>query len=159
MSLYNRFMDIRRAQPGDGPSFIALVRALAAFEQLPPPDEHAEARLLVDAFADPPRYQLWVADDAGEVVAYAVTFTTYSTFRALPSLHLEDLFVHPDRRRRGVASAMLARLRDEARAQGCGRFEWMVLDWNKDAKKLYQRVGAELSTQWHLCRVSLPDPS
>ncbi len=146
---------VRRAVPADGPAYVALVRALAVFEHLPPPDDEAAGRLVADAFADPPRYELWVAERAGAVVAYAATFMTYSTFLARPTLFLEDLFVHPDARRGGVASAVLARLRDEARARGCGRFEWMVLDWNVDAQKLYARVGAEEHAAWRLWRVTL----
>lgn len=146
---------VRRAVPADAPAYVALVRALAEFEKLPPPDESAAARLVADAFADPPRYELWVAELGGEVVAYAVTFPTYSTFRALPSLFLEDLFVHPSARRAGVATAILARLREEAVARGCGRFEWFVLDWNVDAQKLYARIGAEEQAAWRLWRVKL----
>ena len=146
---------VRRALPADGPAFLALVRALAAFESLPPPADDAAARLVADAFADPPRYELWVAEVDGAVAAYAATFMTYSTFRARPTLFLEDLFVHPDARRRGVATAVLARLRAEAEARGCGRFEWMVLDWNADAQRLYAGVGAEEHSAWRLWRVTL----
>jgi GNAT superfamily N-acetyltransferase len=99
---------VRRALPADGPAFLGLVRALADFEKLPGPDEAAAARLLADAFAEPPRYELWVAELPGEgVVAYAVTFATYSTFLARPTLFLEDLFVHPRARRRGIARRVL----------------------------------------------------
>lgn len=146
---------IRRAVPADGPAFVALVRALASFERLPLPDDAAAARLVADAFGDPPRYELWVAEIEGAVVGYAATFMTYSTFLARPSLFLEDLFVHPDARRRGVASALLTRLRAEAVARGCGRFEWMVLDWNRDAQALYARLGAEAQAAWQLWRVTL----
>src|SRR5687768_10791825 len=86
------FMDIRRATPADGPAIVELIRCLAEFEKLPPPDAAAEARLLADAFGDRTRLELWVADDGGRVLAYAATFETYSTFRARPSLFLEDLF-------------------------------------------------------------------
>ena len=148
-------MVIRPANPDDGPSYIELVRSLAAFEKLPPPDEEACARLVADAFADPPRYRLWVAEDGGRVVAYAVTFETYSTFLARPTLFLEDLFVHPDARRRGIGTAMLEHLRDHARARGCGRFEWTVLDWNTGAQKVYHAFGAELLDDWRIMRVLL----
>lgn len=146
---------IRRATRADGPAYLALVRSLAAFEHLTPPDEAASARLIEDAFSNPPRYELWIAQLEGAVVAYAVTFTTYSTFLARPTLFLEDLFVHPDARRRGVATAMLATLRAEAEARGCGRFEWNVLDWNRDAQALYERIGAEMLPDWRLMRIVL----
>ncbi len=148
-------IDVRRATPADGPAYIALVRALAAFEKLPP-DDAAAARLVADAFGDHPRYELWIAELDGAVAAYAVTFATYSTFRGKPSLVLEDLFVHPAHRRRGVARAVLARLRGEAEARGCGRFEWFVLDWNEDAQTLYASVGAAPLKEWQLWRVDLP---
>jgi GNAT superfamily N-acetyltransferase len=150
-------IDIRHARPSDGPTYLSLVRSLAEFEHLDPPDAAACQRLLDDAFADPPVYRLWVAEFDGSVVAYAATFVTYSTFLARPTLFLEDLFVHPDARRRGVARAVLARLRSEAEARGCGRFEWNVLDWNTDAQALYASVGAEMMTDWRLMRVVLPE--
>jgi GNAT superfamily N-acetyltransferase len=149
-------ISVRRADPTDGPAYVGLVRALAAFEKLPPPDDAAAARLVADAFCDPPRYELWIAELDGAVAAYAVTFPTYSTFRGKPTLFLEDLFVHPDARRRGVASAVLKRLREEAEARGCGRFEWNVLDWNENAQQLYAGVGARPLEEWQLWRVDLP---
>lgn len=153
-------MQIRPATAADGPAIVALIRALAEFEKLPPPDAAAEERLLRDAFATtPPRIEFWVAeDDTGGVVAYAGCFETYSTFRARPSLYLEDLFVHPSARRRGVARRMLACLREEAERRGCGRFEWTVLEWNEDAKALYRGIGAEVLPDWQLVRLDLRYP-
>jgi GNAT superfamily N-acetyltransferase len=148
-------MHLRPALPSDGPAFVALVRALADFEKLPGPDEAAAARLVADFSASPPRYELLLAEVEGEVVAYAAHFMTYSTFRARPSLFLEDLFVHPKARRKGIATAILARLRALAEERGCGRFEWFVLDWNKDAQVLYEGVGAKQIPSWVLCRVDL----
>ena len=149
-------IQIRRAVPDDGPAYISLVRALADFEKLDPPDAAACQRLLDDAFCDPPLYRLWVAELDGEVVCYAVTFPTYSTFLAKPTLWLEDIFVHPNARRRGVATAVLAHLRSEAEATGCGRMEWSVLDWNTGALTLYERIGATLLHDWRICRLVLP---
>jgi GNAT superfamily N-acetyltransferase len=148
-------MTIRRATPADGAAFLNLVQALADFERLPGPDQAARERLLADAFGPEPRYQLLVAEDGGEVVAYAAYFMTYSTFRARPTLYLEDLFVHPDSRRRGIATAMMTRLRQLASEHGCGRFEWSVLDWNEGAQKLYDAVGATRQSGWWLMRVDL----
>lgn len=149
-------MQIRRATPDDGPAYLDLVRALATFEALPPPDPAACERLLRDAFSEPPRYELWVAEGAaGEISAYAVTFSTYSTFLARPTLYLEDLFVHPRARRQGIATAMLRHLRELAEQRGCGRMEWMVLDWNTDAQALYERVGADMKQEWRLMRLTL----
>ncbi|HTM21741.1 MAG TPA: GNAT family N-acetyltransferase, partial [Kofleriaceae bacterium] len=83
-------------------------------------------------------------------------FPTYSTFLGRPGLWLEDLFVHPDARRRGIATAMLAYLRQVAEGRGCGRFEWNVLDWNVDAQTLYRGIGADLLQEWRLVRLVLP---
>lgn len=148
-------LTVRLAGPTDGPAFVGLVRALSAFEQLPGPDEAAAARLLEDAFGARRRFELHVAELDGDVVAYAVTFPTYSTFLARPTLFLEDLFVHPRARRKGVARALMARLTERARELGCGRFEWMVLDWNTDAQTFYDGLGAERLGTWRLCRVTL----
>lgn len=148
-------VEIRRARPADGNAYLQLVHALATYEKLEAPDPTSCQRLLQHAFGDDPRYDLWVATLEERVVAYAVTFETYSTFRALPSLYLEDLFVHPDARRQGIGRSMLTTLRAHAEARGCGRFEWTVLDWNTDAQKLYSEIGATLLEEWRLCRLTL----
>ena len=147
-------MEIRPARAADGPRIVELIRLLARFEELPEPDDEAARRLCTHAFTER-RLELWVAEEGDEVVAYAACFTTYSTFRARPSLFLEDLFVHPAARRRGVATALLARLRQVAEERGCGRFEWMVLEWNRDAQALYAGIGAELLPDWRLVRLDL----
>lgn len=148
-------MEIRRARADDGPAFLELVEALAHFEELDPPDEAGRERLLEDGFGDRPRFEPWVAELDSRVVAYAVLFETYSTFRAKPCLYLEDIFVHPDARRRGVATAMMERFRRLAEERGCGRFEWIVLDWNKGAQALYDRIGAEMLSDWRVVRLEL----
>lgn len=149
-------VDIRFATRTDVPEFIGLIQALADFEKLPGPDDAARERLIEHAFGPSPKYEVLVAEVEGEIVAYAIFFHTYSTFRAKPTLFLEDLFVHPRARRRGVARAMLARLRALAEERDCGRFEWMVLDWNTDAQKLYDGVGAKMLNDWRLYRTDLP---
>jgi GNAT superfamily N-acetyltransferase len=144
---------IRAASAADGPAFIALVRGLAAFEHLEPPDEAAAARLLEHAFGPRPRYELRVVELGGELVAYAVFFETYSTFRASPSLFLEDLFVRADARGRGIGRSLLTQLARLAVERGCGRFEWSVLDWNEGAQRFYRSLGARILQEWQLCRV------
>lgn len=149
-------MQIRPATRDDGPAFLGLVKALADFEKLDPPPPEVGERMLEHTFGDTKHFDLWIAELDSAVVAYAVTFHTYSTFRALPTLFLEDLFVHPDARRQGVARAMLDYLKSVAQERGCGRFEWMVLDWNEDAKKLYDGYGASRLPEWELYRYDLP---
>src|SRR5688500_2759639 len=147
-------MEIRPARRADVPAIVDLMTLLARFEELPPPGPDVVARLAGDAF-DEGRLELWVATVDDAVVAYAALFSTYSTFLARPTLFLEDLFVNPDARRRGIARAMLARLKEEAVARGCGRFEWLVLDWNQDARALYDGFGARAHESWRLYRVEL----
>ena len=146
---------IREAVRADGPAIVALIGALAEFEHLPGPSEAAAARLLEHGFGAPRYYEALVAELDGAVVGYAIHLTTYSTFLAKPTLFLEDIFVHPRARRHGIASAMMERLRALAVTRGCGRFEWMVLDWNVGAQALYEKMGARRLDEWRLCRVEL----
>jgi GNAT superfamily N-acetyltransferase len=129
------------------------VRALADFEKLPPPDDEAARRLIGDAFGPRPRFDVLVAEIAGEVCAYALFFESYSTFRAAPSLWLEDLFVESDVRGRGIGTSFMRELARVAVARGCHRFEWTVLDWNERARSFYQSLGARLLGEWQVCRV------
>lgn len=147
---------LRPATPADGAAYIDLVRGLARFEELEPPDDAAAGRLLEHAFGPRPRYELCVVELGGELVAYAVFFETYSTFRALPSLYLEDLFVREDARGRGIGGMILRHLAQLAVARGCGRFEWSVLDWNERAQSFYRSLGADIMSDWQLCRVDGP---
>lgn len=144
---------IRKATAADGAAYIELVRSLAAYEKLAAPDDVAAARLLEHAFGAAPRYELTVAQLGSALVAYAVHFETYSTFRALPSLYLEDLYVREDARRRGIGAQLLRHLARLAVERGCGRFEWSVLDWNQGAQRFYRSLGARILDDWRLCRV------
>lgn len=143
---------IRAAEARDLPAVVGLVRALADFEKLEGPDD-AAARRLADDFAAG-RYSLLVADDGERIVGYALFFFTYSTFLARPSLYLEDLFVHPGARGRGIGERFMRALAKEAVARGCGRFEWTVLDWNVNAQTFYKRLGAEILPGWWTCRIT-----
>jgi GNAT superfamily N-acetyltransferase len=145
--------EIRPATARDVPSVIALIRGLAEFERLPGPDEAAAARFAADFAATPPRFELLVAERAGEVVDYALHFPTYSTFLARPSLYLEDLYVRPNQRGAGIGAAFMRRLAATAVERGCGRFEWTVLDWNVRAQAFYQSLGARMLPEWRICRV------
>jgi GNAT superfamily N-acetyltransferase len=146
---------VRDARRDDAAAIVALVRALAEFERLPGPTEAAAARFVEHGFGARPAFESLVAERDGEIVAYAIFFTTYSTFRMRPTLFLEDLFVHPRVRRCGVATRLMERLRALAVARGCGRFEWMVLDWNAGAQALYAKLGGKQMDEWRLCRVEL----
>jgi GNAT superfamily N-acetyltransferase len=148
---------VRRLTASDGDAFIGLVAALAHYEALAPPDPGARERLVRDALADPPRFTTLLAELAGKIVAYAIFFETYSTFLAQPTLYLEDLFVLPEARGRGVGTALFRACAAEARRRGCGRMEWQVLAWNDLAIGFYEALGAApLHTDWRCYRLTAP---
>lgn len=135
--------------------FVQLICALAHYEHLPPPDAAAQQRLYADAFhRTPPRYTALLAIDDGAVCGYCMFFETYSSFLAKPTLFIEDIFVLPQWRGRGIGRALLAHVALEARKRSCGRMEWLVLDWNEPAKRFYERVGAQCLQQWQLYRMT-----
>jgi hypothetical protein len=148
---------IRPAEPRDLPAVIALIRALAEFEKLPGPDDAAAERFAAHAFGAGRPFELLVAEVGGEVVGYALFFTTYSTFLARPGLYLEDVFVRPDLRGRGIGGALMRRLAALAVERGHGRFEWTVLDWNVRAQAFYRSLGARILPEWRVCRVEGED--
>jgi GNAT superfamily N-acetyltransferase len=145
---------IRLATPTDLPAIIHLIRALAEYEKLSHQVVIEEARLREHLFGPKPYAEVLLAEDGDQVVGYALFFHTYSTFLARPSLYLEDLFVLPEQRGRGHGKALLARLARLAVERGCGRFEWMVLDWNTPAIQFYESLGATVSPEWKLCRMT-----
>jgi GNAT superfamily N-acetyltransferase len=144
---------IRPAGPADADTLLELVDALADYEKLRRPDEAARTRLRRDGFGENPRFRAYLGEADGEPVAYAITFHTYSSFLALPTLYLEDLFVLPDARGKGVGSALFRHLVQEAVREGCGRMEWVVLDWNRVAIDFYERQGARRLTEWYTYRL------
>jgi len=146
---------IRRATPQDAPALIRLIIALAEFEKLTPPDAAAQQRLIEHGFGAAPRFEAWLAfsDSSGEPVGYALVFETYSSFLARPSLYLEDIFVLPAHRGRGIGSALLRHCIRLAHERGCGRVEWTCLDWNTKAQRVYENLGAERLSQWLLYRL------
>jgi GNAT superfamily N-acetyltransferase len=146
---------VRPATTADADTWLALVDALADYEKLDRPTPDARARLLNDAFGPGPhRIQVYMAQVDGRDVAYAITCETYSSFLALPTLYLEDLFVLPDARRHGVGRAMFRYLAGEAVRRGCGRMEWVVLDWNQLAIDFYDKLGARRMTEWYTYRLT-----
>ena len=111
---------IRRAELKDADVLLDLITGLAEFEKLPPPDGEARKRLVEHGFGDRPRFEAWLAEVEGKAVAYAILFETYSTFLALPTLYLEDLFVLTDYRGRGIGSQMLRHCIQLAKERECG---------------------------------------
>ena len=146
---------IRRAIKKDGKQFLALVNALADYEKLKRPTRTACARLLRDAFGKQKRFDVFLAFVSSQVVGYAIFFETYSSFLALPTLYMEDIFVLKDYSKQKIGYKLFQRCLAEAKRCGCGRMEWMVLDWNKLAIKFYDRIGAKQMKQWLLYRIEL----
>jgi GNAT superfamily N-acetyltransferase len=139
---------VRRSEPSDIRRLLELIDGLADYEKLPRPDAAARERLTADATADPPRFRTLLAEVDGTVVGYAIYFFTYSTFRALPSLYLEDIFVLPECRGMGAGKALFQACAADAVRQGCGRMEWQVLSWNEPSIKFYERIGARQLDAW-----------
>jgi GNAT superfamily N-acetyltransferase len=139
---------IRRAEITDSEALFRLIDALADFEKLPKPDAAARKRLLQDTFGPRKRIDVFLAELDKEPVAYAIVFETYSSFLALPTLYLEDIFVLSEYRGRQVGHRLFTYCVSEAYRRGCGRMEWAVLDWNRAAIDFYERAGARQLGEW-----------
>jgi len=146
----------RAAGPADAQEVLSLVDRLAEYEKLPGPDDHARERFVRDGFGlSPPRFEVWLAEDrVGTPLGYALFFETYSTFLARPTLYLEDLFVLPEYRGRGIGKALMNLCIRLARERGCGRMEWCCLDWNTSAQEFYQAIGARRMSEWYTYRLT-----
>lgn len=148
-------MKVRRARRSDAADLVGLVRALADFEKLPRPSPAAKKRLINDCFGRRRRIETYLAVSGGTPVGYAMFFETYSSFLAMPTLYLEDLFVLPGERGRGIGRMLFRACVEEARRRGCGRMEWVVLDWNTPAVRFYRRLGARHLRKWNTYRLDL----
>lgn len=148
---------VRRAVPSDAESILSLIEALARYEKLDPPDQAARDRLIRDAFAERPRFEIFLVEVEGTPVGYAFVFETYSTFLALPTLYLEDIFILEEYRGMGAGMNLFRHLVAEAQQRGCGRLEWVVLDWNMLARNFYARLGARHLDDWCYYRLRRED--
>jgi len=145
---------IRRAAAADVPTLLALVRELATYEREPDAVEATEAMLATALFGPSPVAACHVAVVDDEVVGFALWYVTFSTWKGRPGLWLEDLYVRPAARGRGVGRALLRTLATVCLERGYARFEWWVLDWNVDAQHFYRSVGAAPEDDWTVWRVS-----
>ena len=139
---------VRAMRPEDAPRLLELIDGLADYERLPRPDAEARERLIADALSDPPRFRTLLVEIDGQVLGYAIYFFTYSSFRARPTLYLEDVFVVPDRRGQGAGIALFRACAREAVANACARMEWQVLSWNTPSIAFYERLGASHLEGW-----------
>lgn len=145
---------LRAATADDAPLLLELIRALARYERLEHEVVATEAGLREHLFG-PRRYaEAMIAEWDGEPAGFALYFHNYSTFLARPGLYLEDLFVKPELRGRGIGRRLLVELARLAVERGCGRLEWAVLDWNEPARRFYRSLGAEARTEWVIKRLT-----
>jgi GNAT superfamily N-acetyltransferase len=147
-------MNIRDAGAGDIPLILEFIRELAEYEKAPEQAVATAEDLRRDGFAGPPKFRVLIAEWQGNPAGFALFFYHYSTWVGRPTLFLEDLFVRPPFRGQGIGKALLLRLAKMAVGEGCGRFEWQVLDWNTPALKFYESLGAKRLNEWLTLRLS-----
>ena len=155
---------LRAAELRDVAAIVQLIRDLAEFEKLTHLVQVTPEKLRPQLFGEKPAAEALVAEigdgkvvdgkSGGEVVAFALFFTNFSTFLAQPGLYLEDLYVKPEHRGANMGKALLTRIAELAVERGCGRFEWSVLDWNENAIRFYEGMGATVMPDWRICRVT-----
>jgi len=144
---------IRPATPVDVPLILSFIRELAAYERAPEAAVATAEDLLRDGFGPSPKFRVVIAEWERQPAGFALFFYNYSTWQGRPGLYLEDLFVHPDFRGRGIGKALLLHLAQIAVRENCGRFVWQVLDWNQPAIDFYKSLGAGVMTEWLTMRV------
>jgi GNAT superfamily N-acetyltransferase len=145
---------IEAATVGDVPLLLSLVRGLAEYERMSDDVVATDTRLRDTLFGSRPSAEAVIARVDGAAVGFALWFHNYSTFLAQPGLYLEDLFVLPDWRGRGVGTALLGHLARVAVERGCGRMEWSVLNWNEPAIGFYRGLGARPMDDWTVYRLA-----
>jgi GNAT superfamily N-acetyltransferase len=158
---------IRLAIPEDIPEILSLIRELADYEREPASAQATAADLLRDGFTEPRRFHCLIAECAESAtnneqpttnnwlcVGLALYFYNYSTWRGHAGIYLEDLFVRPPFRGKGIGKALLSEVAAIAVAEGCPRFEWAVLDWNTPAIDFYNSLGATPMSEWTTMRLS-----
>lgn len=144
---------IRPVTPDDMETVANLVRELAIYEKL---EEHAKATpedFRRNLFGPRPAAEAALAELGGEAVGFSLWFTTFSSFRGQPGIYLEDVFVRPQYRGRGIGKALLVMLARLAVERGCGRLEWSVLNWNEPAIGFYRSLGARPMDEWTVYRL------
>ncbi len=146
-------LNIRSARPGEESLLLDLIRELAVYERLEHAVEATPEMLAEALHGDDAVAECLLADWEGETVGFALFFRNFSTFVGRPGLYLEDLYVRPSHRGRGIGKALLLTLAGIARERGYGRMEWRVLDWNQPAIEFYRSLGAEPMDDWTVYRL------
>ncbi|HEX7155679.1 MAG TPA: GNAT family N-acetyltransferase [Burkholderiaceae bacterium] len=145
---------IAPAQPADAGDLVELIRGLAAYEHLEHLVEVTAERIGAELAAQPRAIMASIAREDGRALGFALYFENFSTFLGRRGIYLEDLFVLPQARGRGIGKALVRHVARLAVARGAGRFEWAVLDWNQPAIDFYRALGAVVLPDWRICRVT-----
>lgn len=147
-------LTVRPAVPADVSVLLELIRELAEYEKLTHEVSATAADLQATLFGPQRAAEALIGEVDGAPAGMAIFFPNYSTFLAKPGLHLEDLYVRPAQRGRGLGRALITAVARLAVERGCGRYEWTVLDWNQPAIDFYQKLGAEMKADWRIMRVT-----
>jgi GNAT superfamily N-acetyltransferase len=147
---------IRPARPADSALIFALVCELADYENLQSEVDATPEEIAAALFAPQPRIYCDIAEWDGEPAGFSVWFLNFSTFRGRHGLYVEDIYVRPEYRGRGIGKALMQRLAQRCVEDGLARFEWAVLDWNAPSIAFYKSLGAVMMDEWTLCRVGGP---
>jgi GNAT superfamily N-acetyltransferase len=145
---------IHRARKEQAGLVLSLIRELAEYEKLSHEVEATEAMIDAALFGEEPRLFCEIAEWGGEAVGFAVWFVNFSTFSGRHGIYLEDLFVRPAHRGKGIGKALLAYLAKLCVQRGWSRLQWSVLDWNTPSITFYKSLGAEMMDEWTVCRVN-----
>lgn len=146
-------ISIRKAELKDAGLILLFIKELAEYEKLSASVAASEELIIKNIF-DSKYAEVIIAEYKGEPAGQALFFYNFSTFIAKPGIYLEDLYVRPRFRGKGIGKALLAYLIKLAKERDCGRVEWVVLEWNNPAIEFYKSMGAELMEGWKVCRIT-----
>ena len=147
-------LTIRAARPADGALIFTLVRELADYEKLSAEVDATEEMIAAALFCDEPRLFCDIAEWNGEPAGFSTWFLNFSTFRGRHGIYVEDIFVRPAFRKRGIGKALMQRLARRCVEEDYARFEWAVLNWNAPSIAFYRSIGAQVLDEWRICRLS-----
>jgi GNAT superfamily N-acetyltransferase len=145
---------IRKAKPDDVPVILKLIKELADYEKLSDEVEATEEKLMNTIFSDDSYIEVWFAELNDEIAGHVFFFRNYSTFLAKPGLYIEELYVRPQFRAKGIGKKLLVKVIQLARQKNYGRVEWAVLNWNEPAIEFYKKIGSVQMDEWTLFRLT-----
>jgi len=147
-------MNIRPAKTSDIDEILALIYELALYEKAPEEAKASKSQIMESFFSDHPKVFCEIVEVEGEIAGLAIWFLNYSTWQGKHGIYLEDLFVRPQFRGRGIGKALLKHLAQICVDRGYGRFQWWVLDWNEPSIEFYKALGAVAMDEWTVYRVT-----